>query len=166
MPLSRAQLQVLELALEDRRRMLEAELRRDAERARAESYRKTAGPVTDLGDEALADLIADLDNADLTRDLNELRALDAALARMANGKSSGRCAGSGLEKPSERLKADFEAQLKKVTQSTGDLLWVGFIAKADASIERSVWLYCDEAARAPGTRASGRFRERSRSCFP
>lgn len=106
MPLSRAQLQVLELALEDRRRMLDAELRRDADRVRAESYSETAGPVTDLGDEALADLIADLDNADLTRDLNELRALDAALARMANGKSYGRCADCGLEIPYERLKAE------------------------------------------------------------
>ena len=106
MPLSRAQLQVLELALEDRRRTLDAELRRDAERARAESYSETAGPVTDLGDEALADLIADIDNADLTRDLNELRALDAALVRMANGKSYGRCGDCGLEIPYARLKAE------------------------------------------------------------
>jgi len=106
MPLSRAQVQVLELALEDRRRVLDAELRRDAERVRAESFRETAGPVTDLGDEALADVIADLDNADLTRDLNELRAIDAALARMANGKTYGRCAECALEIPYERLKAE------------------------------------------------------------
>ncbi len=106
MPLSRAQLQVLELALEDRRRALDAELRRDAERIRSESYRETAGPVTDLGDEALADLIVDLDNADLTRDLNELRAVDAALARIGNGKSYGRCAECGLEIPYARLKAE------------------------------------------------------------
>jgi phage/conjugal plasmid C-4 type zinc finger TraR family protein len=106
MPLDRAQLQVLELALEDRRRALEAELRRDAERVRKESFREIAGPVTDLGDEALADLIADLDNADLTRDLNELRAIDAALARMANGKSYGRCPDCGLEIPFARLKAE------------------------------------------------------------
>ena len=106
MPLSRPQVQVLELALEDRRRVLNEELRRDAERARAESYREVAGPVTDLGDEALADLIADLDNADLTRDLNELRAIDAALIRMGNGKSYGRCADCGLEIPFERLKAE------------------------------------------------------------
>lgn len=106
MPLSRAELQVLELALEDRRRALDAELRRDAERVREDSYSETAGPVTDLGDEALADLIADLDNADLTRDLNELRALDAALERMARGKGYGRCAECGLEIPYARLQAE------------------------------------------------------------
>jgi DnaK suppressor protein len=106
MPLSRAQLQVLERALEDRRRVLDDELRRDAERARADSYREVAGTVTDLGDEALADLITDLDNADLTRDLNELRALNAAIDRMGRGNSYGRCADCGLEIPFERLKAE------------------------------------------------------------
>jgi phage/conjugal plasmid C-4 type zinc finger TraR family protein len=106
MPLGQAQLQGLERALEDRRRIMETELRRDAERVRAESYSQTAGPVTDLGDEALADLIADLGNADLERDLNELRAIEAALARMAGGKSYGCCADCGLEIPYERLKAE------------------------------------------------------------
>jgi len=106
MPLSKAQLQVLELALEARRRALDAELRRDAERVRAESYRETAGPVTDLGDEAIADLIADLDNAELTRDLEELRALDAALARLGNSQAFGRCADCGTDIPFERLKAE------------------------------------------------------------
>jgi RNA polymerase-binding transcription factor DksA len=106
MPLSQTQLRTLQLSLKDRRRTMVAELRSDAERVRADSYSETAGPVTDLGDEALADLIADLDNADLTRDLNELRALEAALARMAGGKSYGRCADCELEIPYERLKAE------------------------------------------------------------
>lgn len=106
MPLSKAQLQVLELALEDRRRALDAELRRDAERVRAESHEEVAGPVTDLGDEALADLIADLDNADLTRDLNELRELDAALERIGKAGAYGRCADCRTEIPFERLKAE------------------------------------------------------------
>jgi RNA polymerase-binding transcription factor DksA len=125
MPLSRAQLQVLELALEDRRRTLDAELRRDAERARAESYSETAGPVTDLGDEALADLIADLDNADLTRDLNELRAIDAALVRMGNGKSYGRCAECGVEIPFERLKAEPAARRCFDCQSVHERTYAG-----------------------------------------
>lgn len=106
MTLDKAQLQVLELALEDRRRALDAELRRDAERVRAESYSETTGPVTDLADEALADLIADLDNADLTRDLTELRALDAALGRLGDRRAFGRCADCGTDIPFERLKVE------------------------------------------------------------
>jgi RNA polymerase-binding transcription factor DksA len=106
MPLSRPQLQTLSLALEDRRRALRAELLRDAERTRTESYSEVAGPVTDLGDEALADLIADLDNAELTRDLNELRALEEALNRLDKGASYGRCADCGAEIPFKRLRAE------------------------------------------------------------
>lgn len=106
MALNQAQLQVLSLALEDRRRVLADELRRDAERARADSHSEVAGAVTDLGDEALAGLIADLDNAELTRDLNELRALEAALVRLDNGASYGRCAECGIDIPFERLRAE------------------------------------------------------------
>jgi DnaK suppressor protein len=106
MPLSREQLQLLSLALEDRRRVLTDELRRDAERVRAESFREVAGPVTDLADEALAGLIADLDNAELTRDLNELRALEAAMNRLDDGASYGRCTDCRTGIPFERLRAE------------------------------------------------------------
>jgi RNA polymerase-binding transcription factor DksA len=105
MPLSHAQTKVLELALEDRRCVVDAELRHDADRVRAESFGELAGPVTDLGDEALADLIVDLDNAELTRDLGELRALDAALDRFASG-AYGRCADCGEDIPFARLQAE------------------------------------------------------------
>ncbi|MFY9314859.1 MAG: TraR/DksA family transcriptional regulator [Burkholderiales bacterium] len=104
--MSREQLQVLSLALEERRRVLQAELRRDAERARAESYSEIAGAAPDLGDAALADLISDLENAELTRDLNELRALEAALDRLDNAAAYGRCAECSMEIPFERLRAE------------------------------------------------------------
>jgi RNA polymerase-binding transcription factor DksA len=106
MPLSRAQTQQLSLALEERRKVLDAELRRDAERARADSFREVAGSVTDLADEALAGLIADLDNAELTRDLDELRALEAAMNRLDNDASYGVCIACRTEIPFERLRAE------------------------------------------------------------
>jgi RNA polymerase-binding transcription factor DksA len=106
MPLSREQLQVLSLALEERRRTLRAELTRDAERARADSYSEVAGSAPDLGDAALADLISDLDNAELTRDLNELRALEAALDRLDKAADYGRCAECGADIPFKRLRAE------------------------------------------------------------
>lgn len=45
-------------------------------------------------------------------------------------------------------KSATEAQLQKTLQSSDYLSWVGYIANADASVERSVWLYCEDAARA------------------
>jgi len=106
MTLSQKQLRVLSQEMEKRRRSLRAELLRDAERTRAESYSEVAGAVTDLGDEALADLIADLDNAELTRDLNELRALEEALSRLDDNAGFGRCGDCGLDIPFERLRAE------------------------------------------------------------
>jgi len=87
-----------------RREQLLSELREDVERSRDESFAGLAGPVTDLGDEALADLLADLDNAEVSRDLREIRALDAALARLDDG-SYGVCIDCGGEIGPERLRA-------------------------------------------------------------
>ena len=49
--------------------------------------------------------MADIDNAELTRDLAELRALEAALERIADG-SYGACIDCGLEIGFERLKVE------------------------------------------------------------
>lgn len=98
------QLAELERALRARRAQLETELREDVERARDEEYGELAGPVTDSGDEASADLLADLDNAEIARDVRSLRELDAALQRFADG-SYGSCADCGGEIAYERLRA-------------------------------------------------------------
>ncbi|HXZ93916.1 MAG TPA: TraR/DksA family transcriptional regulator [Burkholderiales bacterium] len=87
-----------------RREQLLGELLEDVGRSRDESFAGVAGPVTDLGDEALADLLADLDNAEVSRDLREIRALDAALARLDDG-SYGDCVDCGGEIGLERLRA-------------------------------------------------------------
>jgi RNA polymerase-binding protein DksA len=85
MPLTPGQLQELKGALTKRREFLETEAHADAAKARGDVYSQTAGPVADAGDEATADLISDVENAELSRDLLELREIDSALARMSAG---------------------------------------------------------------------------------
>ncbi len=88
-----------------RLKVLAQELLRDAERTREESYGELAGNAPDSGDESVAALIADLDQADLTRDLSEVRELDAARRRLADG-TYGQCADCQAEIEYERLLAN------------------------------------------------------------
>jgi len=104
MPLTGKQLEEFEALLKRRRQQLVTELLEDVARSRDESYADLAGSVTDLGDEALADLLADLDNAEVARDMRTVRELDAALARIADG-SYGSCADCGEDIGLQRLRA-------------------------------------------------------------
>lgn len=103
MPLSREQLDTLQRVMEERRAALAIELRGDAERSRKETFSALAGPVTDKGDEAVADLMSDIDHAELSRDLAEFREIEAALARLAAG-GYGLCADCNDEIPDGRLR--------------------------------------------------------------
>lgn len=102
------QLAKLRAMIDERHGALELEIHRDAARSRDEPYGLLAGEVTDAGDEATADLISDLENAELSRDLQELRALVTALERLAGG-SYGSCADCGGEIAFERLLAQLTA---------------------------------------------------------
>ena len=104
MPLNRRDLIQLASLIEERRDALREEIRREVTRGREESYAELAGATHDRGDEALADLVADLGNAEVSRDLEELRGLEAALRRIADG-GFGLCADCGAEIPLERLRA-------------------------------------------------------------
>jgi RNA polymerase-binding transcription factor DksA len=108
MTLNRRELIELASAIEERREALAAEIRREVARARNEPFAEVAGAVHDTGDEALADLVADVDNAEVTRDLAEVRELGAARARIADG-SYGVCADCGVDIPVERLRAQLAA---------------------------------------------------------
>jgi RNA polymerase-binding transcription factor DksA len=90
--------------IEDRYEALSAEIHRDAARSREETFGELAGPVTDGGDKATADLISDIDSAELHRDLDEFRQLEAAQDRLAGG-SYGICIDCGGEIAFERLLA-------------------------------------------------------------
>jgi RNA polymerase-binding transcription factor len=109
MALNRRQIIELAYAMAQRRNVLMDEIRRDVERTRAEPYASIAGATPDLGDEALADLLADVGEAEVTRDLGELRALESALKRVADG-TYGLCVDCGGEIPLARLHAQPAAE--------------------------------------------------------
>ena len=105
MALTQQQTQKLHTAIEQRRKTLLSELQDDAERVRRDRHEDLAGTAPDAGDESVAALIADLDHADMGRDLNELRELEAARSRLAEGRY-GTCDDCGGEIGFERLKAN------------------------------------------------------------
>ena len=110
MALTDGQIRELARLLNERRDALLAELREDAARMRDEPYLEHAGIAPDAGDESVATLIADLEQADLTRDLDEFRALEAARDKLKSGEY-GTCMECGSDIGYERLKA-FPAALR------------------------------------------------------
>lgn len=109
MTLKPEQIDELADALRARREALTAETHAEADRARDESYRDLAGAVADTGDDAVADLLSDLEQAELGRDIGELRAIDAALARIERS-AYGRCEDCGGDIELDRLRANPAAQ--------------------------------------------------------
>lgn len=109
MALAPEQARELQRIVEERRTVLLAEIRRDLGKVREDRLTDLAEPVGDPGDQSVASLIADLDQADATRDIEELRALDAALQRMAEG-TYGTCSTCGLDIGYERLRANPAAE--------------------------------------------------------
>jgi RNA polymerase-binding transcription factor DksA len=69
-----------------------------------ERYRDLAGEVTDAGDEAVGAEIAGTDNALIGHEVDEVRELESALARMDAG-TYGRCSGCSDEIEFSRLAA-------------------------------------------------------------
>jgi DnaK suppressor protein len=104
MPLTPEQAQELRATVERRRAALLSELNRDLNKVREDRLEDLAGAAPDPGDESVASLISDLDQADASRDLLELRTLDLARARMADG-SYGTCIDCGQDISFARLRA-------------------------------------------------------------
>jgi DnaK suppressor protein len=104
MALTTQQTRELKHLIAERRNALVSELRDDARKARAERFGEVAGEVPDSGDESVAALIADLDQAEWGRDIDELRGLDAARDRMKGG-DYGVCVDCGRDIGFERLRA-------------------------------------------------------------
>jgi len=104
MALTTQQTQELKGLIANRQKALIAELSEDVRKTRAERFGEVAGEVSDHGDESVAALIADLDQAELSRDVDELRSLEAARERIAKG-DYGACADCGREIGFERLRA-------------------------------------------------------------
>lgn len=84
----------------------ETELRNDLQRELIshDNYLQLASEVPDPGDQSFANLSVDLGNAAVTRDLQQLRAVELARKRMDCG-TYGECVTCGYSIPYERLVA-------------------------------------------------------------
>lgn len=102
--LTKAQLATLKTALRSRFESLLEEVREDLIRADDDRAAMLSDRVRDLEDESLADLIADLELADVDRDLEELQDVEAALRRIMEG-GYGTCIKCEEPIPFERLRA-------------------------------------------------------------
>lgn len=80
------------------------EIRQALARSDNEGYADIAGLVSDLEDRSLADLLVDVNLAELTRDVQEIRAVERALKRIALG-TYGICVSCGQPIERERLEA-------------------------------------------------------------
>jgi RNA polymerase-binding protein DksA len=94
----------LRAAMRARQAELREDIRQTLVKGDSEHYLQIADSVRDLEDESFADLIVDVGLAEIDRDLEELRAIEAALLRIADG-SYGVC--EVCEKPidARRLEA-------------------------------------------------------------
>ena len=94
----------LRSVLRDRAAQLREEIRDTLRKSDSEQYAQIANEVRDLEDESFADLIVDVNLAEIDRDLAELRAVEDALRRISEG-SYGRCDECGLVIEPHRLQA-------------------------------------------------------------
>jgi len=113
--LSQDSLQHFRSLLDRREAALRDDIRREA--GAQDSYQDIASPLADPGDQSFADLTVDLGNAAVTRDLTELRAIEAARQRLDNG-TYGECTECGYEIPVQRLEAQPMAERCAPCQET------------------------------------------------
>jgi RNA polymerase-binding protein DksA len=97
------QLEGLRSSLKTRARQLREEIRQTLLKSDEEQYVTIADRVHDLEDDSFADLMVDVNLAEIDRDLQELRLIDAAMFRMGDG-SYGHCDACGAPIDTERLK--------------------------------------------------------------
>jgi DnaK suppressor protein len=105
--LTTEQLAYLKQLLDARDKMLRADLQRELNEK--DDFLDVATEAPDPGDSSFANLSVDLGNAAVTRDIVELRAIEAARIRMENG-AYGICVNCEAEIPYERLKVQPTAE--------------------------------------------------------
>lgn len=102
--LSQKQIAELEAQLRSRHAKLLEEIRDELARSGDQHYIDLAGRVNDLGDESVADLLADQEAAHVDRQIHEVRDIEAALGRIKAGEY-GVCIDCGEDIAFERLQA-------------------------------------------------------------
>ena len=102
--LDHRQLEDLRTILKSRARQLREEIRQTLVKSDDEQYTMIADQVRDLEDDSFADLMVDVNLAEIDRDLQELRLIDAAFLRLNDG-TYGRCEQCGSPIEIARLRA-------------------------------------------------------------
>jgi DnaK suppressor protein len=95
------------------------DIQRELQKYRGEQYRNVVQQRADPDDFAAADLLVDLNVAEINRDVAELRAVQHALDRVKRG-TYGICAGCGEPINPQRLKALPHAVLCVECQARGE----------------------------------------------
>jgi len=90
--------------LKRRHTELREEIRNTLLRANSERYANIADQLNDAEDQSLAELLADVSNAEVARDLDEVRDIEGALGRLTAG-TYGQCVSCGTTIPAARLDA-------------------------------------------------------------
>ncbi len=90
--------------LDDRYFELCEEVRQELISTDDQTYIELAGQVHDLGEASVADLLVDLQLAEIDQHIKEIRAIDAALMRIA-ARNYGVCVDCNVDIVPERLKA-------------------------------------------------------------
>jgi RNA polymerase-binding protein DksA len=98
------QVEEFRASLRARSAQLREEIRQTLLKSDQEQYAMIADQVRDLEDDSFADLMVDVNLAEIDRDLQELRLIDAAFLRMSDG-SYGHCDSCGAPIEIERLRA-------------------------------------------------------------
>lgn len=101
--LTKSQIQQLKESLQQRRDLLREQIVEVLDRTGEHPYGELAG-IPDVGDASVADLLIDIDNALVHRDVEEIREIEAALERMSRA-DFGNCMDCGLAIEFERLQA-------------------------------------------------------------
>jgi RNA polymerase-binding protein DksA len=95
--------------LRERAAQLRGEIREVLDRSTEETHANIAERARDLEDDSFSNLIVDLNFADIDRDADEIRRIDAALTRLSSG-SYGVCIVCDQDIPLARLEAEPTAE--------------------------------------------------------
>lgn len=102
--LTDSDLQQLRHRLHERWLLLRAEIRTTLLRANTERYADIAGRMQDAQEHSLAEMLADVAQADVSRDVEEIRDIETAWQRLDTGRY-GACIDCGVHIPPARLTA-------------------------------------------------------------
>ena len=91
--------------LRERSMQLRAEIRDTLDKSSDETHAEIVNDVRDAEDESFSNLIVDTNLAEIDRDAGELRQIDGALRRLADG-TFGICIDCGQDIPERRLHAE------------------------------------------------------------